>query len=64
MSAEDLQDKSVNELRAELLALSKEQFNLRMQRGMGEMPKPHLYKRVRRDIARVKTILRQKEGQS
>lgn len=64
MNAEELREKSVNELRAELIALAKEQFNLRMQKGMGETPKPHQFKRVRRDIARVKTILQQKERQS
>jgi len=45
----------------ELLNLRKEQFNLRMQRGAGEMSKPHLFKNVRRDIARVKTILAEKK---
>jgi len=45
----------------ELLNLRKEQFNLRMQRGAGEMSKSHLFKNVRRDIARVKTILAEKK---
>ncbi len=61
MKFEDLKAKSDSELTKELLELRKEQFNLRMQKGMGEMPKPHLYKRVRRDIARIKTILNQME---
>lgn len=61
MSTKELQTKSVNELNMELLELRKEQFNLRMQKGMGESPKPHLHKRVRRDIARIKTILKEKE---
>jgi len=45
----------------ELLSLRKEQFNLRMQQGAGQMSKPHLFKNVRRDIARVKTVLAEKK---
>ena len=59
MKAKELRDKSVNELKEELVALLKEQFNLRMQKGMGQSPK-HLLKKVRLDVARVKTILTQK----
>lgn len=61
MKIDELRKKSIQELETELTELHKEQFNLRMQSGMGQVPKPHLYKRVRRDIARVKTILT-KEG--
>ncbi len=61
MKAEAIKDKSVVELKEELLALLQEQFKLRMQRGLGETAKPHLFKQVRRNIARVKTILTQKE---
>jgi large subunit ribosomal protein L29 len=46
-------DKS--ELRSELLELRKEQFNLRMQRGTGQLANPSRFKTVRREIARVKT---------
>ena len=60
MKANELRSKSKAELKTELLALLKEQFNLRMQRGVGQEPKPHLFKRVRRDIARIKTILNEK----
>lgn len=49
-------------LRKELLDLMKEQFSLRMQKGMSEIPRPHLYKQVRRNIARVKTILKEKRN--
>jgi large subunit ribosomal protein L29 len=62
MKAKELREKSVADLKKELLELSKEQFNLRMQKSMGESPKPHYHKRVRHDIARVKTILSEKEG--
>lgn len=60
MKATELRDKSVDALQTELLALREEQFKLRMQNGMGETVRPHLHKRVRRDIARVKTILNEK----
>lgn len=61
MNINDLRNKSMDELRKELLDLMREQFNLRMQKGMSEVPRPHLYKQVRRNIARVKTILKEKE---
>ncbi len=57
MKADELRKKSKSELNEELISLLKEQFNLRMQGGMGEAPRPHLYGKVRRAIARVKTIL-------
>ena len=44
-----------SELRSELLELRKEQFNLRMQRGTGQLANPSRFKTVRREIARVKT---------
>lgn len=59
-SAKDYRDKSEAELNEELLNLRKEQFNLRMQRGAGQMSKPHLFNAVRKDIARLKTILTEK----
>lgn len=59
MNAE-LRKKSKEELTSELLALLKEQFNLRMQRGTGQSPKPHLFKKVKTAIARIKTILHEK----
>lgn len=62
MDASDLREKSVEELRKELLELLRERFNLRMQLGSGQQPRPHLFKRVRRDIARVKTVLNEKAG--
>ncbi|OGT35835.1 MAG: 50S ribosomal protein L29 [Gammaproteobacteria bacterium RIFCSPHIGHO2_12_FULL_37_14] len=60
MIAIELRNKSIDELKTELLALFKEQFNLKMQRGMGQPPKPHSFKRVRLDIARIKTVLKEK----
>ena len=60
MEALDLRKKSESELREELTGLLKEQFNLRMQRGIGQLATPHDLRRVRRDIARVKTVLNEK----
>jgi large subunit ribosomal protein L29 len=59
-TAKEYRDKSEAELKEELLNLRKEQFNLRMQQGAGQVSKPHLFKTVRRDIARLKTILTEK----
>ena len=60
MKTNELRKKSEDELKKELLDLLKEQFNLRMQKGMGEVPRSHLYKQVRRNIARVKTLLKER----
>jgi len=62
MNASELKDKSVDELQAELLELRKEQFNLRMQKATGQSNQSHTLKVVRRNIARVKTVLNQKAG--
>ena len=56
----DLRDKPVEELDAELVRLRKEQFQLRMQRASELLPQTHLLTRTRRDIARVKTLIREK----
>jgi len=60
MNAQDLREKNESELREELSGLLREQFNLRMQRGIGQLSTPHDLRRVRKDIARVKTILTEK----
>jgi len=57
MKASEMRNKSTAELRAELMNLLREQFNLRMQKGTGQLARPHEFKRVRKDIARIKTIL-------
>ena len=57
MKASDLRAKSVDELNEELVALRREQFNLRMQQATGELTHNHEHGRVRKDIARVKTVL-------
>jgi len=60
MKASELREKSLAELRETLNELLKEQFNLRMQRGTGQLARPHLMKEVRRNIARVKTVMNAK----
>lgn len=57
----ELKVKTVEELKEELQALLREQFNLRIQGGLGEKPRTHIFKKVRRDIARIKTMLHLKE---
>lgn len=63
MNPNELREKSVADLKNELTALLREQFSLRMQRGLGKTPRPHLFKKVRRTIAQVKTILKEKTEQ-
>jgi large subunit ribosomal protein L29 len=63
MKATELRAKSVEELNKELIGLLKEQFNLRMRKATGQLNQSHLLKGVRRDIARVKTVLNDKAGQ-
>ena len=60
MNAIELSKKSVDELKVELIELLKEQFSLRIQKGAGQAPKSHVFRKVRRGIARIKTILNQK----
>ena len=55
-----IKSKTAIELRDELNNLLQEQFSLRMQKGMGQMTNVNELRRVRRDIARVKTIMTQK----
>ncbi len=57
MKARDLRHKGAVDLDKQLLELLKEQFNLRMQRGVGQLTRPSEMKSVRRDIARIKTVL-------
>lgn len=57
MNARELRAKSDQELQTELVELTREAFNLRMQKGTGQMLRPSQIKSVRRDVARLKTIL-------
>ncbi|MEO8803926.1 MAG: 50S ribosomal protein L29 [Rudaea sp.] len=60
MEIEKLRKQSASDLTEHLLELRREQFNLRMQRGAGEQKHTHHFKRVRREVAQVKTLLGQK----
>lgn len=60
MKATELKEKSVEELNAELINLLREQFNLRMHHTTGQLEKTDQLRKVRRNIARVKTIMTQK----
>lgn len=58
-----MKTKTTVELREELTRLLQEQFSLRMQKGMGQMTNVNELRRVRRDIARVKTVMTQKSAE-
>jgi len=60
MSANDFRRKTTAELKLELDTLLREQFNLRMQKGSGQLSRPDQVKKVRRNIARIKTVLNEK----
>lgn len=60
MKASELRGKGVAELKNELLEKLKEQFNLRMQATSGQLAKPDQIKKIRRDMARIKTVLNEK----
>lgn len=61
MKATELRQKSVSELGEELTALYREQFNLRMQQGSGQAARPDQFSKVRKNIARIKTVLTEKK---
>ena len=61
MNTRELRAKSDDDLRRELLELNREAFNLRMQKGIGQLSRPSQVKALRRDIARVKTIMSERE---
>ena len=63
MKAAELREKETEELFEELLRLRKEQFGLRMQDASGQLGQYHLLSQVKRDIARVKTIIVEKQDQ-
>lgn len=59
MKASELRQKSADELHRELLALRREHFNLRMQEATGQLVQTHQFGVIRRNIARIKTVLRE-----
>ena len=64
MNASELRNKSADELRGELKSLLREEFNLRMQKATGQLARPHQFQRIRKDIARIKTVLNAKAGKA
>ena len=64
MKAAELRNKSVSELKMELHNLLRERFNLSMQKGTGQLSRPDQVRKVRKDIARVNTVLTEKAKMS
>jgi len=64
MKAQELREKDIDALNTELSELLTQQFKLRMQRSSGQMSQTHQFKAVRRDIARVQTVLTEKRQAS
>jgi len=64
MKAAELRSKTVSELKMELHNLLRERFNLGMQKGTGQLARPDQVKKVRRDIARINTVLTEKAKMS
>ena len=62
MELKELRKQSAQDLGEQLLELRREQFNLRMQKGAGQQTQTHHFKRVRRDIAQIKTLLGQEKS--
>lgn len=62
MKATELRNKTKEELMSDLLNLTREQFNLRMQKGTGQLAKSSQIKLVRREIARINTVLHEMAG--
>lgn len=63
MKPSDIRNKSDDDLAKELIELRREHFNLRMQVATGALQGTHQFGRVRRDIARIKTVQRERTGQ-
>lgn len=61
MKVEEMRKMNVAELQKEHIASLQEQFNLRMQRAAGQMSRSHLFKDLRRKIARLQTIINEKQ---
>lgn len=62
MNVVDLRTKSLDELHEELVSLRREQFNVRMQQATGEAVRPHEHRIVRKNIARVKTVIAEQKN--
>lgn len=63
MKVNELREKSVDELNQQLIELRKEQLSMRLQAATGQLGETHKVRQVRRDVARVKTLIAQKAGE-
>jgi len=61
MTAAELREKSLDELQEELISLRREQFKVRVQHATGEQVRPHQHGRIRKNIARVKTVIAEQQ---
>ncbi|PCH83991.1 MAG: 50S ribosomal protein L29 [Piscirickettsiaceae bacterium] len=64
MKASELREKTVTDLNDLLLELRKEQFNLRMQSATGQLNQVDQFGKIRGDVARIKTVLNEKSGET
>lgn len=64
MKIEDVRGLTPDQLTEQLVSLKKEAFNLRFQKATGQVEKTHRVDQVRKDIARIKTVLRTKQAQA
>ena len=64
MKIDEVRGLTPDQLADQLISLKKEQFNLRFQKATGQIEKTHRVDQVRKDIARIKTILRTKQAQA
>jgi large subunit ribosomal protein L29 len=64
MKIQDVRGLTPDQLADQLVSLKKEQFNLRFQKATGQIEKTHRVDQVRKDIARIKTVLRGKQAQA
>ena len=62
MNVSELREKTAKELNEELLRLRKQQFHMRMQKASGQLGQTHLLTAARHDIARVKTVIKEKDN--
>ena len=63
MRASELREKSVDELQQDLIELRRQQLNQRIQQSTGQLAQTHEIRQMRRDLARIKTVLKQKAGE-
>ncbi len=64
MKASELKEKSVEELQKDIYNLAKDQFNYQMQKSTGQLGQTHLLGQIKRDIARIKTVLNERQEQA